>query len=51
MQPSPHIISMKHPQNRDEWCPSVPIGDFEKNAQFPQRGNFARSWGLPSHLP
>jgi hypothetical protein len=32
---------------------SVPIGDFENEIppQFPQRGNFARTWGLPSHLP
>jgi hypothetical protein len=33
--------------------PSVPISDFENEIppQFPQRGNFARTKGLPSHLP
>jgi len=31
---------------------SVPISDFENEipSQFLRRGNFARTWGLPSHL-
>ncbi|MGB3861805.1 MAG: hypothetical protein WA915_06950, partial [Candidatus Aminicenantaceae bacterium] len=41
----------EHPQNRDDCCPSVPIGDFENTLSFPSAETSLGRRGFPHISP